>query len=388
MTDNPAHEEFDVIVVGGGPAGLSAALYCTRLGNQTALINRGGGRAAMMQDVHNVIGITEETTGNELLSTGIEQLREYGCTVYKDVISSCSTETPVSTSAPESKSESAPAETRSESDSEDETDTDTDNDTDTTNLNTPGDTTAPSQITLSGTETTYIADYVVLATGFTDVRPDPPLPRTGRGLHYCLHCDAYMFIDEPVYVMGTSESAAHVATIMLNFTDTVDLLTRGDPPTWSDDTDTVLKNHPIDIIHEDVSGVQNDADGWLTALEFEDGTIREYTGGFAMYGADYNNGLANELGCELNDDGTVAVDDHGQTSVENVYAVGDLTPGHNQVPIALADGAKAGISIHWQRRPFPRDLDLLDELGPVRAEEVPGLPDELLERAIEFHTYD
>ena len=58
------------------------------------------------------------------------------------------------------------------------------------------------------------------------------LHRTGRGLHYCLHCDAYMFVDEPVYVMGHGESAAHVAMIMLNFTPEVDLLLRGAEPTW------------------------------------------------------------------------------------------------------------------------------------------------------------
>ncbi|ELY97245.1 FAD-dependent pyridine nucleotide-disulfide oxidoreductase [Natrialba chahannaoensis JCM 10990] len=360
MTKENTSTTFDVVVVGGGPAGLSAALYCTRLGNTTALIDRGGGRAAMMQDVHNVVGISEETSGAELLSTGKEQLEAYGCTVFRDTISSCS---------------------RREQDTRESTKQGSDG-------SGPDTEDSPSQITLCGTDTDYVADYVVLATGFTDERPDPPLPRTGRGLHYCLHCDAYMFIDEPVYVMGTSESAAYVAAIMLNFTSDVDLLTRNTEPTWSDDTETMLSNHPIEIVHEEIASVQNGDDGWLESLTFEDGTVREYTGGFAMYGSDYNNGLAAELGCALNDDGTVIVDDHGQTSVENVYAVGDLTPGHNQVPIALGEGARAGISIHWNRREFPRDPTLIDELGPVRNQDVPGIPDELLERAVEHHTYN
>jgi thioredoxin reductase (NADPH) len=137
-----------------------------------------------------------------------------------------------------------------------------------------------------------------------------------------------------------------------------------------------------------VTGVRNGEDGWLEALEFENGSVRSYRGGFAMYGADYNNGLAQDLGCETNDDGTVAVDDHGQTSAANVYAVGDVTPGHSQVPIALGQGAKAGVSAHWSLRDFPRDLDTVTEERPVRSEEVPGLPDELLEQAVEFHTYD
>jgi thioredoxin reductase (NADPH) len=339
MADENRSHEYEVVVVGGGPAGQMAALYSTRLGHRTALVDRGGGRAAMMQEVHNMIGIREETSGNELLGTGKDQLEEYGCALHRDMITSCTSD---------------------------------------------GDGT----IRLSGNSADYDAEYVVLATGFNDIRPDPPLPRTGRGLHYCLHCDAHMFVDQSVYVMGHSESTAHVAAIMLNFTDEVDILTRGDEPEWSDETGELVANHPIDVVHEEVSGIQNGEDGWLKAIEFEDGTTREYKGGFAMYGAEYNNGLARELGGEINDDGTVEVDDHGQTSVENVYAVGDMTPGHNQVPIAYGDGAKAGISIHFALRDFPREPEHIEEAGPVRCEEVPGIPDELLEQAVDFHTYD
>ncbi|WP_226480274.1 NAD(P)/FAD-dependent oxidoreductase [Natrinema amylolyticum] len=340
MTDDSTDQrEYDVVVIGGGPAGLTAGLYTTRLGHSTAVVERGGGRAAMMQDVHNLVGVTEDASGNEFLETGREQLESYGCDVVRDFVSSAG-----------------------ETDDE--------------------------RFHVCGNDADYVADCLVLATGFDDVHPDPPLPRTGRGLHYCLHCDAYMFVDEPVYVMGSGESAAHVAAIMLNFTDDVDLLTRGDEPEWSDETASMLEGHPIDIVREEVTGVRNGEDGWLEALEFADGSVREYRGGFGMYGSEYHNGLAANLGCEINDDGTVAVDDHGRTSVDGVFAVGDVTPGHNQVPIALGEGAKAGIAIHWELREFPRELEETETAGPVRDEEVPGIPDELLEQAIEFHTYD
>ncbi|MGM0388995.1 MAG: NAD(P)/FAD-dependent oxidoreductase [Natrinema limicola] len=343
MSEESPSTEYEVIVVGGGPAGMTAALYSTRLGHRTAVVSRGGGRAAMMQEVHNLLGVREETSGAEFLGIGREQLEAYGCDFYQDMVTSCS---------------------REEMEGEE------------------------GLIRLSGNNDDYEAEVVILATGFNDVRPEPPLPRTGRGLHYCLHCDAHMFVDKPVYVMGHSESAAHVAGIMLNFTDEVDLLTRGDDPEWSDETAAMLERHPIDVIHDDVTGVQNGKDGWLKALEFEDGVVREYKGGFAMYGAEYNNELARELGCEINDDGTIEVGDHGQTSVEGVYAVGDCTPGHNQLPIGMGQGAKAGIDVHFQLRAFPRDPDILDEQGPVRSEEVPGIPDELLEQAVDFHTYE
>ena len=338
MSDDTNTHEYEVVVVGGGPAGMTAALYSTRLGHDTAVVNRGGGRAAMMQEVHNLLGVTEDTSGGEFLKIGQEQLEGYGCDIHRDMVTTCS---------------------RSGDD----------------------------RIHLSGNGGSYAAERVVLATGFNDVRPDPPLPRTGRGLHYCLHCDAYMFVDESVYVMGHAESAAHVAALMLNFTDEVDLLTRGADPEWSDETDRMLETHPIDVVHEDVTGVRNGEDGWLKALAFEDGVVREYKGGFAMYGAEYNNGLARELGCNINEDGSVDVDDHGRTSVDDVYAVGDCTPGHNQVPVALGQGAKAGIDVHFQLRDFPRDPDAVEEQGPVRSEAVPGIPDALLEQAVDFHTY-
>ncbi len=309
---------YEVVVVGGGPGGLTTALYTTRLNHDTALVDRGGGRAAMMLEAHNIIGIPEAVSGPEFLRTATEQLKGYGTDVYRDAV---------------------------------------------TEISRTGRSSPRFEITTA--DDTLRADAVVLATGFTDTRPEPPLPRTGRGLHYCLHCDAYMLRDEPVYVMGHNDTAAYVAMIMLNFTDDVDLLLRGDEPTWSDETDELVRAHPVDIVEEDVVGIYKDDEDptWLGGFEFEDGTSREYMGGFAMYGSEYNNELAEQLGCEITDDGTVAVDENGRTSVDCVYAVGDLTPGNNQIPIAMGKGAKAGIAINKELRTFPKSLDELANEG-------------------------
>jgi len=326
---------YEIAVVGGGPAGLTTALYGARLGHETVLIDRGGGRAAMMADTHNVIGVTEEVSGNELLATGREQVTSYGGTFERGFVEAI------------------------ERDDEGRFHLDT------------------------GGEAPIVADRVVLATGFSDERPDPPLPRNAKGLHWCLHCDAYMFVDEPVYVMGHGEAAAHVAMIMLNITDEVDLLTRGAEPTWSDETAAQLEAHPVDVVHEDVAGIENDPDtGWLEAMEFDDGTRREYRGGFPMYGSDYNTALAESLGCALTDDGQVDVDDHGRTSIDGVYAVGDVTPGHNQVPVAMGQGAKAGIALHKDLRTFPRSTEAIARDGPVDDAEVPAISPTLVETAV------
>ncbi|WP_418284993.1 NAD(P)/FAD-dependent oxidoreductase [Halorubrum sp. DTA46] len=327
-------DEYEIAVVGGGPAGLTTALYGARLGHETVLIDRGGGRAAMMADTHNVIGVTEETSGNEFLATGLEQVQSYGGTFERGFVTDV-----------------------------ERTDAD--------------------RFRLTTNDAEILADRVVLATGFSDKRPDPPLPRTGRGLHYCLHCDAYMFVDESVYVMGHGEAAAHVAMIMLNVTDEVDVLTRGAEPTWSDETAAQLEAHPVDIIHEEVTGVENDPDsGWLEALEFGDGTRREYRGGFPMYGSDYNTALAEGLGCDLTEGGEIDVDDHGRTSEDGVFAVGDITPGHNQVPVAMGQGAKAGLAIHKEIREFPRSKEDIARDGPVEPDEVPAISPELMATAI------
>ena len=325
---------YEIAVVGGGPAGLTTALYGARLGHETVVIDRGGGRAAMMADTHNVIGVTEDVSGNEFLATAREQVASYGGEFERGFVSAV-------------------------------------------------ERTEDGRFRLSTADDEFLTDRVVLATGFSDERPDPPLPRTGKGLHWCLHCDAYMFVDESVYVMGHGDGAAHVAMIMLNVTDDVDLLTRGAEPTWSDDTATQLDAHPIDVINEDVTGVENDPDsGWLEALEFADGTTREYRGGFAMYGSDYNTVLAESLGCALTDDGTIDVDDHGRTSVDGAFAVGDVTPGHNPIPVAMGQGAKAGLAIHKELREFPRSTEAIDRDGPVTEDDVPAIPPELLATAV------
>jgi len=345
--------DYDVAVVGGGPAGLTTALYATRLGLDTLVVNRGGGRAAMMQDTHNVIGVTENISGNEFLETAIEQVKEYGADYQQGFVEDVE---PLSDAEAES---GAP-------DAEDGADAHN----------------TESGFRLTTSDGPVDALRVVLATGFSDERPDPPLPRTGKGLHWCLHCDAYMFVDEPVFVMGAGDSAAHVAMIMLNYTDDVDLLTRGAEPEWSEETAELLSNHPVEVITEDVTGVNNDESGWLESMEFEDGQVREYRGGFPMYGSDYHAELADALGLDREDDGTVAVDDHGRTSVDGVYAVGDLTPGHNQIPVAMGEGAKAGIALHMDLREFPRDADALAERGSVGDEEIPAVSADLLSTAI------
>lgn len=133
----------------------------------------------MMKDTHNGIGVTEEVSGSEFLNTAREQIESYGTDFERGFVEEIE------------------------------------------RIQQGG----PFCFTVGDKQ--FTSHRVILATGFSDKRPDPLLPRTGAGLHCCLHCDAYMFIEQPVYVMGKTRSAAHMAMVMFNFTSDVDLLCVG-----------------------------------------------------------------------------------------------------------------------------------------------------------------
>ena len=341
MDRQPAYE---VVVIGGGPAGLTAALYTTRLGHRTALITREGGRHELVDAVHNLIGVSEETAGAELAAVAAAQLEEYGTDYYEDSVTALGR---------------------------------TDDD----------------RFRVESTHADLRADRVVLATGFSDNAPRvPDLQRfTGHGLHYCLHCDAYTLADAPVFVLGHDEEAAHVAMTLLNFTGEVDLILNGERPTWDDDVATQIETHPVEVCQRTVRAAfaedPDATDPWLGGLEFADGTEREYVGGFAVYGREYNTALARDLGCDLNDDGSVAVDEDFETSVDGVYAVGDVTHGQNQTPVAIGDGARAGIAIHHEFRRYPLSAE---ECESSDSEELsaPAVDDDLRARMRRHRTLD
>ncbi|QLG27860.1 NAD(P)/FAD-dependent oxidoreductase [Halorarum halophilum] len=327
---------YEVAVVGGGPAGLTTALYTTRLGHRTAVFEREGGRHTAVSHVHNMLGVSEDVSGRQLADHAVEQLWEYGGEYYLDTVNA--------------------VERRGDAD---------------------------SSFVVDAARTTVEAERVVLATGFTDVEPPvPDLKRfTGRGLHYCLHCDAYTLGDGPVYVLGHGEGAAHAAMLMLNFTADVDLLLNGNEPEWSAGTERQVRAHPIDRVETPVVDVfardESADEPWIGGMTFADGSDREYLGGFAMYGREYNTALAESLGCELTDEGAVAVDGSRETSVEGAYAVGDVTHGLNQTVVALGDGARAGIALHRSLRPYPCPPDELDDIEEL---DVPGSSDDLCSR--------
>ncbi len=331
---------YEVVVVGGGPAGMTAALYTTRLGHRTAVFESGGGRHAAVSHVHNLFGVSEDVSGRQLAELAVRQLEAYGGDFHRDAVRAVRQRDP----------------------------------------------SADGRFLLEGDHATVAAERLVLATGFADVSPDVPgLERfAGRGLHYCLHCDAYTLGDAPVFVLGHDDHAAEVAMLMLNFTADVDLLLDGRRPEWRDETERQLEAHPVERVEQAVvSAFPADEAAetpWLGGLAFTDDTEREYRGGFAMYGKRYNTRLAGMLGCDLTDEGAVDVDGRGETSVDGAYAVGDVTHGQNQTTIAIGDGARAGIALHKELRRYPLSPEAIGEGAGPGDLEVPGVAADLRAR--------
>ncbi|PSP54396.1 NAD(P)/FAD-dependent oxidoreductase, partial [Halobacteriales archaeon QS_1_67_19] len=234
MTRNPAYE---VVVVGGGPAGLTTSLYTTRLGHRTAVVNREGGRYASVTSVHNFLGVSEDASGREVSELAVDQLEEYGADFYRDGVREIERVGEAAGTGDAEAGSDGSDDSRSDEarDFENEADADT-------------------QFRVTADNVDLLTDRIVLATGFEDV---PPRVRglrqfVGGGLHYCLHCDAYTLGDEPVFVLGNDDHAAEMAMLMLNFTDDVDLLLDDEEPEWSDETAEQVAAHPVEVVADRV----------------------------------------------------------------------------------------------------------------------------------------
>ncbi|XGI83398.1 NAD(P)/FAD-dependent oxidoreductase [Halorutilales archaeon Cl-col2-1] len=296
--------DYDNIVIGAGVAGLSAALYTSRLNHPTLVIDKGGGRINQVRHVHNYIGVTDDNTGDDLQSVGIDQVKKHGGEFVHDKTVDATKEDGVF---------------HVETDSGD----------------------------------VYTSRALVVATGMMDVFPQVPgLGRfNGHEVHYCLHCDAHLCIDEDVFVLGDDDHAAVVALILLNFTDDVTFLTNGETPELSEEYSEKIEANGIDVVEKEIACAEGDEH--LERLVFEDGESRKFDRGFAMLGGRVNNGILESLGAELNDSGYAVIDDDAKTDIDGLYAVGDVTDENNQIPIGVGKGAKAGLDIHKSLREFP-----------------------------------
>jgi thioredoxin reductase len=186
---------------------------------------------------------------------------------------------------------------------------------------------------------------VILATGVTDQFPDIPGFEQLYGTHifHCSCCDGYETSGLEVLAIGWGEHVAGYALDLLEWGAAVRVVTNGNTFEGDEACRGAMAKHDIDLIEETVEEFLVEG-GTMTGVLLGSGRQLSAQRAFFSIAHHPRNELARDLGCAIDEMGYAEVGSHGETSVEGVYAVGDLTPGEQLVQVAAAQGAVAGIA--------------------------------------------
>lgn len=304
MEMNRTVDLFDALVVGGGPAGLSAAIYLARWCRSVAVVNCDrAGRSDWPQVNHNYLGFPDGVSARELVDLGRTQAEGYGARFYDAEVAYVSQ---------------------------------ADHD---------------GVFKIEAPDLTLRARGVLLATGVNDRWVTFPgfEAFVGRSIHWCIVCDGYEMRGQRVLVVGNDEHTAEMAIQMLRFTEEVTLVTNdgslGVPP----DVVERLDEHRIRLIIGRIAGAtaRPKAPGMLASVRLENGDEIATDHLFSVQGSEPNTALARALGVALCPDGSIRVDADGQTGVPGVFAAGDAARAHaHQIVTAAHEGAAAANALN------------------------------------------
>ncbi|MBE7026059.1 MAG: thioredoxin-disulfide reductase [Ruminococcaceae bacterium] len=296
---------YDTIIIGGGPAGLNAALYALRGGMKTLLIEKlfCGGQAATTYEVENYIGFPEPISGPELVMNMEEHVKRFGAQIVDDEVISLELEGDIKT--------------------------------------------------VVCSKEKYSAKTVILCTGAT--------PRTlglenedslrGNGVSYCATCDGAFYRQKIVAVVGGGDTALEDALFLANFTNQVYLIHRRDSFRGAKIlADKVLSNEKIVPVYDSIIESINTDDGGvvkslsLKNIKTDETTTINVNGLFVAIGTKAENGLfKDKIKCD--ESGYIITDETMKTSIDGVFAAGDIRKKPlRQIITAAADGAVAATS--------------------------------------------
>jgi thioredoxin reductase (NADPH) len=293
-------EQYEVIIVGGGPAGLSAALYLARYDRQVALFDAGQGRSTWHQINHNYLGFPGGVPAKQLRERGYEQIAEYEqVTVLKHKIETMHKE---------------------------------------------GD-----LFIASGQAGEWAARAVILCTGVIDHYPhfEGWHEYVGRSMFWCITCDGYACKGEKVVVAGNTNDTASMAMQLTRMTGDVTLLTNSEDFEIEERFVKRLKNAGVPIIRDKIDSVLGE-DGMMHTLILKSGEKLALEQLFSHQGATPQTDLAEQLGVTLAGNGYILVDTEQKTTVPGVYAAGDVTRLHShQITTAVHEGGTAASAANY-----------------------------------------
>jgi thioredoxin reductase len=292
----PGMDDYDVVIVGGGAAGLSAALVLSRARRRVLVVDAGAPRNAPAAHMHGFLSRDGLPPG-ELLAAGREEVAGYGGAVVADAV---------------------------------------------TGVERVGE---EFQLRLAG-GAQVSARRMVVATGMRDVLPDVDglQERWARDVLHCPYCHGWEVRDRRIGVLGSASPATvDYAQIMRQWSSDVVLFVPSD--TLTDVQRTELAARDIDVVEGDVTAVAV-ADDDLTGVELADGKCVPREVLFVPPGFVPHNALLEALGCELDADGWVVKDGTGRTSVPGVWVAGNVANPRAQVITAAGEGSAAAIALN------------------------------------------
>lgn len=284
---------YDIIIVGGGPAGLSAAIYTARDNKKTLILDKGSSDLEKGSVIENYFGI-EDISGKDLILRGRKQAQSFGAEIKEEEVVQI-------------------AKTKN--------------------------------FIVKTVNNEYLAPYVLLATGIKHEKPNVKnLEKfVGRGVSYCVPCDGFFFRGKKVSLIGSKNYAAHEALELLTYTKNITIFSNKQKIDMDKNLFRKLKENNIQIRDDRIKEVVGDK--IVRGLMMEDGEMFECDGIFVAVGNSNATDFAKTLGIEMIDGKYIKTDDMQRTTIPGIYAAGDCTGGNFQLSVAVGEGSDAALNI-------------------------------------------
>ncbi len=309
---------YDVIIVGGGPGGLEAALQLGRYRWRTLVVDRGKGRASFVPQYMNILGFPAGVSGQALLKAGRSQINDYGVEFLSQVVTNVAKDADGLFSVTIQDKENFKRK----------------------NLN--------NIMVLRSRK-------LILNTGVMDRHPDVPnvFHWAGHAIYYCPDCDGYEVSNKSVVVVGKGNAAADLAIGLLNWTRDIQVVNVDPDRSISSDRINKLKQFAIRYYSSPLQEFIGSDRQRIDKVILADGTELVTEKVFSALGKySINSELARAIGVETLENGHIVVDPRTkETRIAGCWAVGDVVAAHSQqVSIAVADGVQAAIWINKRLR--------------------------------------